>query len=449
MHNLPRLRKLERTWSRELVVVGIHSPKFIAERDTESVRQAVRRLEVGHPVVNDRDFRVWQAYAARAWPTLMFIDPAGKVIGKHEGEFPLEPFEGLLREMIAEFDAAGLIDRRPLDLGLEEPPGPTPLLFPGKVAADARHGRLVISDTGHNRLVVADLAGQVHQVIGSGARGFRDGLAAEAAFDHPQGVALDGDTAYVADTENHAVRAVDLAAGTVTTVAGTGEQLLGPRQGGVALGTALGSPWDLALLEGAVYIAMAGTHQLWVLRPEAGLVAPHAGDGREALEDGPLVKASMNQPSGLTTDGARLYVADSEASAIRVVEPGPGGAIRTIVGEGLFAFGDTDGVGAAVVRLQHPLGVAWHDGVLYVADTYNHKIKRLDPATAACRTWLGSGRPGHADGAAPAARFSEPSGLAVAGQRLYVADTNNHRVRVADLTTGEVATLVLAGLEAR
>ena len=221
---------------------------------------------------------------------------------------------------------------------------------------------------------------------------------------------------------------------------------MGPRVGGPAGATPLSSPWDLVLLEGTLYIAMAGTHQLWAMRPGSGEIRPHTGTGREALEDGPREAAAMNQPSGLTTDGQLLYVADSEASAIRVVEPGPGGTIRTIVGEGLFEFGDRDGVGPADVRLQHPLGVVWHAGLLSVADTYNHKIKKLDPRTAECRTFLGTGEPGHADGAARAARFSEPSGVSVAAGRIFIADTNNHAIRVASLPTGDVTTLVLRGL---
>jgi sugar lactone lactonase YvrE len=427
------------------VVIGAHSPKFIGERDTESVGQAIRRLEVGHPVVNDRDFRVWKAYAVRAWPTLMFIDPRGKVIGKHEGEFPFEPFDTLVSEMVAEFDAAGLLDRRPLDLGLPPPDVPTVLKFPGKVIADEPTERLVISDTGHHQIIVADLDGQVQQVIGSGAQGSADGPCEVATFSHPQGLALDGPMLYVADTENHAIRAVDLAAGTVVTLAGTGEQLMGPRVGGPARQTPLSSPWDLALLDGTLYVTMAGTHQLWSMHLGSGFIVPFAGNGREDLVDGPLDAASMNQPSGLATDGMRLYVADSEASAIRVVERGAGGAIRTIVGEGLFEFGDRDGRGPTEVRLQHPVGVAWHGGSIYIADTYNHKIKRLDPTTAECRTWLGRGEPGSDDGDADSS-FSEPSGLAVAEGRLYVADTNNHAVRVAEMETGIVSTLLLTGL---
>lgn len=443
---LPQLRKLERKWDRELAVVGVHSPKFTAERETEAVARAVRRLAVGHPVVNDRDFRVWQAYAVRAWPTLMFIDPGGRVIGRHEGEFPVEALDRLIADMVAEFDAGRLLDRRPLAVGAEPPSPEGPLRFPGKLLADPAGGRLIVSDTGHHRIVVAGLDGALRQVIGCGQPGLEDGPAAAARFHQPQGLALDGDRLWVADTENHALREVDLATGRVRTAAGTGEQLLGERAGGPARQTRLSSPWDLALLDGVLYVAMAGVHQLWAMPLDGEAIAPHVGTGREALEDGPRRQAALNQPSGLSADGRLLYVADSEASAVRVVDPGPDGQLRTIVGEGLFEFGDRDGVGPAQVRLQHPLGVVWHDGAVWIADTYNHKVKRLDPRTAECRTVAGQGDPGHRDGPAARARFSEPGGISAAGGRLYLADTGNHAVRVIEVGSGEVSTLELPGL---
>ncbi len=429
-----------------MAVIGVHSPKFITEQETESVRQAILRLNVGHPVVNDRDFRVWQAYAVRAWPTLMFIDPHGKVIGKHEGELLFEPFDRLIGEMVSEFETAGVLDRRPLGLPGQEPAPATPLLFPGKLLADETGGRLFVSDTGHNRIIEASLDGTVRRIIGCGQPGLGDGAAEEAYFHQPQGLALADEALYVADTENHVLRTVELATGRVRTIAGTGQQLVGERASGPARRTSLSSPWDLTISGGVLYVAMAGTHQLWAMPLGSDRIMPHTGTGREALEDGPRQEAAMNQPSGLTTDGVRLYVADSEASAIRMVEPAPEGVVRTIVGEGLFEFGDRDGVGPAEVRLQHPLGVAWHAGALLIADTYNHKIKRLDPTTAECRTIAGDGKPGLKDAEAAGAGFSEPSGLTIAGDRVFIADTNNHAVRVLDLARGQVSTLPLSGL---
>ena len=444
MHVFPQLRKLERKYKDELAVVGVHSAKFTSEKDTENLRKAVMRYEIEHPVVNDSDFEVWRQYSCRAWPTLMFLDPHGKVIGKHEGEITFEDFDPVIREMVQEFDGLGVLDRSPLTNVKEREPG-SPLSFPGKVLADEASGRLVISDSNHNRILVATLEGEVQAVIGSGEAGLADGDFSEARFDHPQGVALDGDTLYVADTENHSVRMVDLASKRVDTVAGTGRQARGSRQGGDPRTSDLSSPWDLLLHDDTLYIAMAGIHQLWSLDLRGKVVGPYAGNGREAPVDGPLLTASLDQPSGITADGGKLYFADSEASAIRSADLSPNGRVATIVGKDLFVFGDVDGTGDEV-RLQHPQGVDHHDGVIYVADTYNNKIKRLFPNTRSVITFLGTGEPGHRDGEGAEATFHEPSGVSVAAGRVFVADTNNHAIRVADLETGAVSTLELNGV---
>jgi hypothetical protein len=448
MHVLPQLRKLERKWARELVVIGVHSAKFPGEKSTEAVRHAVERLAVGHPVVNDVDFRVWQEYACRAWPTLMFIDPAGRVIGRHEGEFPLEGLDQAIGQMVAEFDAAGLLDRRPLSFTAERENAPDrPLLFPGKQLADPPGGRLFVADTGHHRVLEVGLEdGRILRAFGSGEPGMADGSAETASFNAPQGLALAGDTLFVCDTENHAVRRIDLGNGQISLVAGTGEQARVFNQGGPARLTALNSPGDVVALGERLLVAMAGFHQVWELNLRSDQAVPWAGSGREDIEDGPLAHAKLAQPSGLALNetAGLLYVADSEVSGIRAIDLGPDGQVRTIVGEGLFDFGDVDGVGPKV-RLQHPLGLSFDPsaGLLYVADSYNHKIKRLEPTTAAVTSWLGSGLPGHRDGQGAEAQFSEPGGLSLGDGRLFIADTNNHAVRVCELTSGEVSTLVV------
>ena len=459
MHIFPQLRKLERKYASELVVVGVHSAKFPTEKETDSLVAAVRRCELEHPVINDGDFQVWQQYSCRAWPTLMFIDPRGNVIGKHEGELTFEQFDTLIGGMVAEFDELGIMRRSPLPT--TPPRGPeSALSFPGKVLADEAGGRLFIADTNHNRIIVSSFDGEVRQVIGTGEEAFVDGPLEHSAFNHPQGMAIDGDVLYVADTENHAIRRVDLASGQVKTLAGTGEQGYDRSGGAHGLQTSLSSPWDVALHDGVVYIAMAGIHQLWSLDLETGIVGPYAGSGREAITDGPLATSALAQPSGITvgsdgSGGERLYFADSETSSIRNCDLPPlnsppqggssGGAVRTLIGLGLFEFGDVDGDDFRV-RMQHPIGITHHDGVLYVADTYNHKIKRVLPRTRSAFTVAGTGSPGHVDGPFAQARFSEPCGLSIANGKMYIADTNNHAIRVLDMDAGEVATVELAGL---
>lgn len=449
IHIIPDLKRLEAEFGDSLAVIGVHSAKFENEGDTANIEMIARRYGLTHPIVNDRDYRIWSAYSVRAWPTLMIIDPQGKVLGYLAGEGVYDALQPVIAGMIAEFSAQGLMADTPLPYSLvEEDTSGMGLAFPGKVLADAPGNRLFISDTNHHRIVVARLdTFEVLNVIGGagGREGFANGDYASAQFNWPQGLTLDvaTNTLYVADTGNHAIRAVGLSAETVSTAAGTGEQNREFRnrlQRGPAATMALNSPWDLVFHGGTLYIAMAGPHQLWSLDTASGEVGVYAGSGAEGLLDGPLFEAQLAQPSGITIspDGKTLYFADSESSSIRACDVDPGGHVRTLVGVGLFDFGDVDGVGDEA-RLQHALGVAaGADGLLYVADTYNSKIKVIDPATRESRTLFG-GDQGQRDGADP--QFYEPGGLSYADGKLYIADTNNNAIRVADLAAGTVTTV--------
>lgn len=423
-------------------MIGVHSPKFTGEQAGASLRAAIERFEIDHPVINDADMAVWSGYGVRAWPTLIFIDPRGYVIGKHEGEATADQLAAVVAGLVERYRAEGVLSAEPIPglAPLRPPSGP--LAFPGKVLADAAGDRLFVADSGHHRLVVSRLDGAEVWVVGSGEPGFADGSADEARFHQPQGMALDGESLYVADRANHAVRRVDLAHRRVETVAGTGELGQGYAHSGPARQVALRSPWDVAYHAGMLYVALAGMHQLWVLDIAQGTLRRYAGTGHEGIKDADLARAWLAQPSGLDSDGRRLYVADSETSAIRTVDLPPGDQVRTLVGTGLFDFGDRDGSGRGAL-LQHPLGVAVGAGVVYLTDSYNHKLKRVDLASGRVASWLGSGEPGLRDGYGADARFDEPSGLSLAGARLYIADTNNHAIRVADIARGEVTTLTL------
>jgi DNA-binding beta-propeller fold protein YncE len=444
IHIIPDLKRLEAKYSNQLVVIGVHSAKFDNEKETDNIRRIILRYELEHPVVNDADFNIWQAYGVRAWPTQVLIDPAGYVVGVAEGEGNYETLDQAIAKLIAEFGPRGELNEQPLRLALERAKvGDLPLAFPGKVLADAKGDRLFIADSNHNRIVVTKLDGTLLETIGTGARGAADGTFERATFFRPQGMALDTDALYVADTENHLIRRVNLKTRTVETIAGTGEQ---PRERGVsgaARTVALSSPWDLQLIGRDLYIAMAGPHQIWKLDLEKGQVSTFAGSGREARVDGELLMAAFAQPSGLTSDGRKLYVADSEANIIRVIDLEKG-EVSTLVGGDLFEFGDVDGKGDDV-RLQHPLGLYAYQGKVLIADTYNHKIKQLDAESQTVKTLFGTGKPGQADGAQSS--FYEPGGLSVAGGKLYIADTNNHAVRVVDLQTKGTTTLLIKGLQ--
>ncbi len=447
IHILPDLRRLEEEFAEELVVIGVHSAKFTNEGATAQLAEVVQRYDITHPVVNDKDFLIWSSWGANAWPTVAVVDPAGRAVGVRAGEGVYEAIQPVIAQLVEEFDRADAIRREPLELTLEAESSPsTPLRYPGKVHAS--DGRLFVADTGHHRIVEVDPdTGEAIGVWGSGQRGFTDGDAATASFSDPQGLAFDSSTSvlYVADVGNHSVRSIDTSTGEVTTLVGDGSQGW-PPTGGTLDETRLASPWALELAEGRLFVANAGTHQIWSVDLDRGLAEPLIGSAREGTLNGPFATSELAQPSGLAlSDDGKLYFADSESSSVRVGDLANGQTSLVVGGdETLFDFGDLDGSGNEA-RLQHPLGLAFGSaGVLYVADTYNSKIKRIDTGTGTVTSWLGS-EPGWADGDAPL--FDEPGGLAFDGTTLWVADTNNHSLRTIDPVTGTVSTLIVTGLE--
>jgi thiol-disulfide isomerase/thioredoxin len=452
MHILPDLEHLEQTFAgRPFVVIGVHSAKFDNEADRRSVRAAVQRYGIRHPVVLDDDMRIWRAYGARSWPTRVLVDPTGAIVSTIGGEGHRDEFEQAITRLLEEHRQKGTLAAAPLqtkpDAVVRSPSG---LSFPGKVLADRESDRLFIADSAHHRIVVAswpDSSGRstLIRVIGTGEPGREDGSAERASFRAPQGMVLTRGKLFVADTENHLIRAADLATWQVATWAGTGEMTNDRAGGGRGTKQGLNSPWDLAVHGSRLLVAMAGTHQIWRFELGNAFGRAYAGTGREDLEDGPAESAALAQTSGLAVAGDTLWFADSEVSAIRgldLVEE----RVFTVFGEGLFDFGDVDG-DRTVARLQHPLGVAaWHDRVL-VADSYNHKIKSVEPAARVLSTKFGDGRPGADDGRG-GLRFFEPGGLSVAGDECLVADTNNHRIVWLDLASGAWREVAIAGLEA-
>lgn len=446
-HDVARLRELARRFRGELVVIGVHAPKFAAERSTANVREALLRLAIEHPVVNDADAAIRRQYAVRSTPTCALIDPEGRVLRVQPGEIELEPVAAAIERVLGEHREHGTLAPEILATRSEALREPArTLAHPAKLLA-AGERTLFVADTGHHRVLQLELdpgarSARIERTFGSGVAGFSDGAIDVARFDAPHGLARRGSHLYVADTRNHAVRVVDLDTNVVRTLVGTGElatELPGP--GAHAARTALRSPCALWVDHQNLYVATAGSHQVLALEDETSLRVL-AGDGREALVDGLGLAASLGQPSDLACDGRRLFVADAQASAVRAIELVGAPHVTTIVGRGLATFGDVDGSGDDV-RLQHPLGLAF-DGYLYVADSFNHRIKYMDPTTRKTARFAGHGEPGFVDGPFQRARFFEPRGLSVRGPRLFVADTNNHAIRVLDLEQRIVRTLAIA-----
>jgi thiol-disulfide isomerase/thioredoxin/DNA-binding beta-propeller fold protein YncE len=473
IHILPELKKLEKQFPNELVVIGVHSAKFETEKDKENILSAVLRYEIEHPVVNDHEHEIWETFGINSWPTALLIDPEGFAVWGRGGEFKAEEVAEVLKAALPYYKENKLLDdAKPFPLDLEAgKQNATPLRFPGKILADEKSSRLFITDSNHNRIVITDLDGKLLDVIGSGTIGAKDGSFAQVQFDHPQGCALLGDTLYISDTENHLLRKADLKTKTVVTIAGIGQQakeafpgfqearltgVLRERWVGPPKTTALNSPWDLWIHDKKLYIAMAGPHQIWMMPLDESEIGPYAGNGREDIVDGKLIPpvpyetgfSSFAQPSGLSSDGEWLFVADSEGSSIRAVPFDRTQEVRTVVGSEnlpggrLFAFGDVDGP-KETAKLQHALGVTYLDGKIYTTDTYNNKVKVVDAKTGETTTLAGTAKPGKTD---EPPTFDEPAGITHVKGKLYIADTNNHLIRTIDLATKKVATLTISGL---
>jgi thiol-disulfide isomerase/thioredoxin len=421
VHVLDELRPVESRWTDVLSVIGVHSPKFGHEAEPGAVHDAVMRLGVQHPVLDDADLRTWQAYAARAWPTLVLIDPDGVVVATYAGEGHAHAVDALLAALVPEAEARGLLRPGPPEL-VAPSASSDPLLFPAG-AVRLPDGRWLVADTAHHRLVVlADDLLSVTAVVGSGERGLVDGVAEQARLQEPHGVCLlpsavaeaVGYDVVVSDTVNHALRGLRLRDLSLQTVAGTGRawSALEPH--------ALSSPHGVTWWRRRVWVGMSGVHQLWTFDPVSGACLPAAGTRTEGLRDGPAAEAWFAQPSGLAADGDRLWVADPETSALRWVQDDGERELQvgTAVGTGLFDFGFADGT-SGDARLQHPLGVALlPDRTVAVADTYNGAVRRYDPAEGVLSTM--------------ATGLREPAAVLADGEDLVVIESAAHRlVRVA------------------
>ncbi|UQN31555.1 thioredoxin-like domain-containing protein [Brachybacterium kimchii] len=445
LHVLDELRPIEEKWADELVVVGVHSPKFEFEKDADALAANIERYEITHPVLDDPELSTWSEYGARAWPTLIVLDTHGRIAANLSGEGHADTIDSLAAQLVTEGEADGSLRRGPAPTVIADRV-PQTLRFPSKVAT-LDDGRLIVSDAGQHRLVVFEPDGStVSEIIGAGRRGRADGDAPDVLFAEPNGVLVlppevadeAGYEVLVADSANHLLRSVELGrsrllrsrtTSIVGTVAGDGAQWMQgqalPTGEGDPLGFALSTPWDLTWSHALdrVVITMAGIHQIWTFDPRTGSLAVLAGTTQEGLVDGALVSSWWAQPSGIDEmDDGTLAIADSESSAIRLLDPQTL-TVRTVVGKGLFDFGHVDGA-ADHARLQHPLGVtALPDGRLAVCDTYNGAIRLIDL----------TGDEGKGTVVTVATDLAEPSGAVIGAPidgigQLIVVESGAHRL---------------------
>jgi thiol-disulfide isomerase/thioredoxin len=445
MHMLPELAKIEQKYrDKPVVVLGVHSAKFSNEQDPENITQAIRRYEVEHPVIVDKNMKIWQSYGVSGWPTFVIIDPVGNMVYQISGEGQRENIEDVVDVLLERHLNAGTLAQEPVKLERVRTPDKSTLSYPGKLCFSPDGKLIAMSDSNHNRILVVDLNGKIMHVVGSGNRGLKDGGFEEAMFFRPQGVLWHGNGIFVADTENHALRQIDLDNRTAVTLAGTGRQGRWMQAGGDGKLTPLSSPWDLVCKEDKVFIAMAGSHQIWAYDLRSKKVMPFAGSGYENIVDADnLYDAQFAQPSGLSLYGDCLYVADSEVSGIRQIDLARR-MVRTVVGAGLFIFGHRDG-DVSQALFQHPLGLCADNNRVFVADAYNHAIRLIDLEHGMVSTLVGRSHMKTVcrldDPDCDTLGLYEPSDVKLHGGKLYISDTNNHLIRIFDLEKKILTTL--------
>jgi thiol-disulfide isomerase/thioredoxin len=451
MHTIPDLEWIEKKYhDKPVIIIGVHSAKFSNEQEVDNIKEAIRRYEIHHPVIADRNMAIWQAHNVAGWPTLVVIDPRGNVVYRQSGEGQREYLEDIISVLLEQHERLGTIAKKPIKISRSSVTEPRVLFYPGKLSFSPENQMFALSDSNNNRILIIDTDnGQIIHKIGGKSRGLQDGNFEDALFFRPQGVAWSREKIYVADTENHALREIDLHLRMVKTLAGNGKQgnwIQSPLDGKIAQ---LSSPWDLAHDGDFLFIAMAGLHQIWLYHLPTGKIGPFAGSGYENVVDGSLEEAQFAQPSGLSICENYLLVADSEVSAIRRIDLNKK-IVQTVVGAGLFEFGYKDG-SLAKARLQHPLGVACEENKIYVADTYNHAIRLIDLIQQKVLTVVGKSEMKMTttttmmckidDPSCDTLGLFEPSDVKISRTYLYIADTNNHLIRIFDLEKQVLKTL--------
>lgn len=437
MHVIPELKGLEEKYRNDpFIVIGVHSAKFENERNFKNIKSAISRYEIEHPVFVDNDYRVWNSYAIKAWPSFVIIDSDGNIVSNTSGEGMREYLDEKIFETLAKDEKKGNLSKTKIEIQFPEIEEAL-LAFPGKITSDNGSETIYVSDSNHNRIIElrlkADDVAEVSRVFGSGKKGNADGNISEAEFNRPQGLALFENHLYVADTENHLIRRINLKTGLIETIAGNGIQGYKRIYRGNSLRVGLNSPWDLVVLNNYIYIAMAGNHQIWRFDPKEKTIENFAGSGYENIIDGEVKTSAFAQPSGISTDGKVLYVADSEVSAVRKIDPSDG-KVHTLVGKGLFDFGNVDG-DLKHALLQHPIGIEYHEGALYIADTYNHSIKKINLGTGRIDSLIRSSSEGLCKvGSTDCTVLSlnEPNDVLWYRGKIYITDTNNHLIRFFD-----------------
>ncbi|HYQ72307.1 MAG TPA: thiol-disulfide isomerase, partial [Gammaproteobacteria bacterium] len=362
--------------------------------------------------------------------TQVLIDRDGYPVGSLSGAGKLDRLEQVIRYQCGKRNRIPPRPARPFTHA-RTTAATGALCFPGRIVLS--DSKLFIADSGHNRILVASRSGAVLRQYGSASAGFLDGSGESAAFNNPQGMVLMDDFLYVADSGNHAIRRIHLRTDEVDTIAGNGKVgTTGPAKPAAPVSCSLSSPMDLAMKDGSLYIAMAGANQIWRLSLVSRRIEVFSGKGEAGLVDGPPGRATFAQPSGLAVLGQSLYVTDADAGAVRAVDVVTG-AVMTLVGSRLYGYGNRDGTGREAL-LQYPqdICVDARHRMLWVADAYNNKIRRIGlDSRYVSSPVIDRG-------------LIEPGGLAFRDNTLYIANTHAHEILCINPDDGHATKLNVA-----
>lgn len=404
-----------------LCVIGVHTPHYTAQLSAAAVLKAVNRHELRHPVANDPGFVLWQKFGVQAWPSVVLLDTQTRPVAIFTGEGRRQEIDSRINALL---DEAIANDTRVYEnwppVGRPEPH--TPLAFPTRVVATDRH--LYVSDTAHHRVLETTHEGRILRQFGSGNAGYWDGRLVDSGLSSPRGLALGKDCLYVADTGNHAVRRIRLLPGDVDTAIGTGKAGRDrPQEHTEPTAVSLCAPVDITVHNDHLYVTVAGQHQVWDLDLTRGTLDVLAGSGRYGKDDGAGTYASFAQPAGIAALGVALFIADADGGAVRAIRLHDR-HVTTVVGGGPWEFGDVAG-GRDAVRLQYPQGIAIDPrGLVFVADSYNSKLKAINLKNGETRSFN------------LPYRFQEPEGVSLAAGALWIANTNAHEIVRVDLASG-------------
>lgn len=426
MQVVPDLSYLEEKYSDKLLVIGVHSAKYQGEQDSARILSAAKRFGLRHPVINDYDYAIWKSMDVHAWPTLILLGPDGHEISRYSGEGNRDKLDNDISKNLS-----GVTNKTSIAALVEKEKQDTVLSFPARI--EPFENGFAIADAGHNRILLTSQDGEIETIIGSGEKGFKDGDFKDARFNNPRGLKIIGNMIYVADTDNHLLRLIDLENRTVKTLAGNGKRGYDRRvENESALSVALASPWDIEILPNSenkkLVMASAGLHQLHIYDITSGRISVLVGSGIENIKDGEADKAQLAQPSGLTTDGSAIYFVDAESSALRELKDGQ---VKTLIGTGLFDYGLKDGT-YPTAMLQHPQGLDYAGGKLYIADTYNSAARIYDLKSGELSTleWRGE-------------KLGEVGDIRIKGNGAYIVDTTHNSIKTVGLTTGKAAELLV------